>query len=103
MTYPDTPGLKAAGPSSDAAQKVTPHAVTVRERVLQFLRSVHPASFTSDQIAVRLGISFLSVKPRVSELRLQGEIEPDDTCCKNVSGMLARCWRAAKLSEGGSR
>jgi hypothetical protein len=104
MSYPDTPGLKAIGPSSEAAQKVTQRATTVCERrVLQSLRSEHPASFTSDQIAARLEISFLSVRPRVSELHLQGEIKPDGTRCKNVPGMSAQCWRAAKMSAGGSR
>ena len=32
MTYPDSPGIKAVGPSSEAAQKVTQHAATVRKR-----------------------------------------------------------------------
>lgn len=103
MSYPDSPGFKAVGPSSEAAQKLTERATTVRERVLQFLRSQHPASFTPDQIAARLEISFLSVRPRVSELHLQGEIEPDGTRCKNVSGMSAQCWRAAKISAGEPR
>lgn len=103
MSYPDSPGFKAVGPSSEAAQKVTQRATTVRERVLQFLRSHHPASFTPDQIADRLEISFLSVRPRVSELHLQGEIEPDGTRSKNTSGMSAQCWRAAKISAGGVR
>jgi predicted ArsR family transcriptional regulator len=102
MSYPDTPGFKALGPSSEAAQKMTRHAATVRGRVLQFLRSEHPASFTPDQIAHRLGISFLSVRPRVSELHLQGEIEPDGTRRKNDSGMSAQCWRASKRSDGAS-
>jgi hypothetical protein len=101
MAYPETPGFKAIGPSSEAARKVTQRAATVRERVLRLLQSEHPSSFTSDQIAARLKISFLSVRPRVSELRLEGEIEPDGTRCKNVSGMSAQCWRAAKISAGG--
>src|SRR5262245_28724776 len=102
MTYPETPGYKAVGPSSEAAKKVTGHAATIRERVFQFLQSEHPASFTSDQIATHLGISFQSVRLRVSELHRQGEIEPTGTRSKNVSGMSAQCSRAAKLSDGGS-
>lgn len=103
MSYPDSPGFKAVGPSSEAAQEMTQRATTVRERVLLFLRSQHPASFTPDQIADRLEISFLTVRPRVSELHLQGEIEPDGSRCKNTSGMSAQCWRAAKISAGGFR
>jgi hypothetical protein len=103
VTYPNSPGFKAVGPSSEAARRMTGHAATVRDRVLQFLRSEHPAGFTPDQIATRLGLSILSVRPRVSELRLKGEIEPDGTRCKNASGMSAQCWRAAKISVRGSR
>jgi hypothetical protein len=103
MSYSDTLGFKAIGPSSEAAQKVTQRAATVRERGLQFLQSEHSASFMSDQVAARLEISVLSVRQRVSELHLQGEIKPDDTRCKNVSGMSAHRWRAAKVSAGGSR
>jgi hypothetical protein len=102
MAYPDTRGFKAAGSSSEAAQKVTRHAATVRDRVLQFLQSEHPADFTPAQIASRLGISFLSVRPRVSELHLRSEIEPDVTRRKNDSGMSAQCCLVAKLSDGGS-
>jgi hypothetical protein len=90
MTYLDTPGFKPAGPGSEAAQKVTRHAATVRDRVLQFLQSEHPASFTTDQITSHLGISFLSVRLRVSELHLRSEIEPDGTRRKNDSGMSAQ-------------
>ncbi|RXT48738.1 HTH domain-containing protein [Bradyrhizobium betae] len=103
MSYPDSPGFKAIGPGSEAALKVAQRASTVRERVLQFLRSHHPASFTPDQIADRLNINFLTVRPRISELHLQGEIEPDGTRGKNTSGMSAQCWRAAKISAGGAR
>ena len=100
MTYLDTPGFKPAGPGSEAAQKVTRHAATVRDRVLQFLQSEHPANFAPAQIASRLGISFLSVRPRVSEFHLRSE--PDGTSRKNDSGMSAQCCLVAKLSDGGS-
>jgi len=41
------------------------------------------------------GYSFLSVRPRLSELRRRALIEPTAECRKNKSCMLARCWRAA--------
>ena len=37
MTYPNSPGWKALGPSRDAAKAVTGHAKTVRDRVHLFL------------------------------------------------------------------
>ena len=94
MSYPENPGYKAPGPSSEAARKVTRHAATIRDRVLQFLQSRHSAGFTPDRIAAFLGISILSVRPRITELHLQGEIEPTGERGKNESGMSAQCWRA---------
>jgi hypothetical protein len=53
----------------------------------------HPAaSHTGRQDDIRS----VSVRPRVSELHLQGEIEPTGARRNNGSGISAQCWRAAK-------
>jgi predicted ArsR family transcriptional regulator len=59
-----------------------------------FLKANYPAAFTADEVADQLGVSFLSVRPRLSELRRSELIEPTAERRKNKSGMLARCWRA---------
>jgi len=76
-----------------AARRIAPHAEALRDRVFAFLKTNYPAAFTADEVADRLDISFLSVRPRLSELRRSGLIEPTAERRKNKSGMLARCWR----------
>ena len=94
MTYPDSPGFKARGTSSMAARRITPHAEALRDRVFAFLKANYPAPFTADEVADRLGVSFLSVRPRLSELRRSELIEPTAERRVNKSGMMAHCWRA---------
>ena len=94
MTYLNSPGFKAHGTSSSAARRITSHAQALRERVFAFLKANYPAPYTADEVADRLGISFLSVRPRLSELRRSDLIEPAAERRANRSGMLARCWRA---------
>jgi hypothetical protein len=93
MAYPDHPGWKAKGPSSEAAHAVTGRAKTLRTRVRSFLRDHYPAAYSADQIADSLGETILSIRPRVSELKTSGEIEAAEGRHKNHSGMSAHRWR----------
>ena len=36
--------------------------------IFAFLKMNYPAAFTADEVVDRLGVSFLSVRPRLSEL-----------------------------------
>lgn len=94
MRYPYSPGFKSRGTSSLAARRIAPHAEALRDRVVAFLKANYPAPFTADEVAERLDTSFLSVRPRLSELRRSELIEPTAERRANKSGMLARCWRA---------
>ena len=51
MAYPSSPGWKATGASREAANKITSHAKTVRDRVHFFLKDHYPSTFSADQIA----------------------------------------------------
>lgn len=93
MRYPDSPGYKSRGTSSLAARRIASRAEALRDRILTFLKANYPAAFTADEVADRLAVSFLSVRPRLSELLRGGLIEPTADRRKNKSGMLARCWR----------
>lgn len=93
MSYPDAPGFKSRGTSSLAARRIAPHAEALRDRVFAFLKTNYPAAFTADEVADQIRVSFLSVRPRLSELLRDGMIEPTAERRKNRSGMLARCWR----------
>lgn len=96
--YPDSPGHKTGGTSRAAARRIAPHATVLRDRVLDFLKASYPAAFTADEVADRLGVSILSARPRLSELRRSALIEPTAERRVNKSGMLARCWRAVRPS-----
>lgn len=93
--YPNTPGFKERTTSLEAASAVSCKACTMRELVLAVLQR-QPA-LTADEIAERLGVSVLSVRPRVSELHTAGKIAPTGERRLNMSGMAARVWR---LVEG---
>lgn len=94
MSCPDLPGFKSRGTSSLAARRIAPHPEALRDRVFTFLKTNYPAPFTADEVAGRLGVSFLSVRPRLSELRRSELIVPTTERRKNKSGMSAQCWRA---------
>jgi transposase len=86
--YPDQPGFKAPGPSEQAAQAICSTAKKLRDQVLKIIAEA-PAGLSADAVADRLGKSVLSVRPRVSELRRLGEIQPTTQRVKNQSGMSA--------------
>ena len=94
MRYPNSPGFKSRVTSRMAARRVAPHAMALRDRVFGLLKANYPAAFTADEVADRLGVSFLSARPRLSELRRNDSIESTAERRANKSGMLARCWRA---------
>jgi predicted transcriptional regulator len=103
LVYPDTPGFKAPGPSQDAAKAISSTAARMRAAVLAKIAQ-HPAGATADEIAHELGLSVLSVRPRVSELKRAGEIRQTTMRRKNESGMTATVWQLAPpLPGGGSR
>ncbi|WP_431299418.1 hypothetical protein [Tabrizicola sp. BL-A-41-H6] len=66
-------GYKTAGPSSDAAVAQDSRSFIIRSLVLECLEGArHP--LTADEIADLIEIDFISVRPRVSELRHEGKI-----------------------------
>lgn len=92
--YPDHPGHKAAGPSEEAANAIAPRAPRIRDAVLDVITAA-PAPMTADEVAGALGMSILTIRPRVSELHRMGEIQrASDRRC-NSSGMTASTWRPA--------
>ena len=65
-TYPQTPGYKKTDTSEQAALAMKPKAATLRAMVLEELKN---GEGTADQIADRLKIDFMSIRPRLSELK----------------------------------
>jgi predicted ArsR family transcriptional regulator len=99
LIYPDAPGFKAAGPSEDAAKVISGKAARLRAMVLKQIAKC-PAGATADEIAHNLGLSILSIRPRVSELNRAGEIRSTDMRRKNESGMTATVWQLAPPGGG---
>ncbi len=91
MNYPFIPGFKPTAPAtSREASPSCESAATLRARCIQSL-AICPG--TADEIADRLGVSFLSIRPRISELRAQGTVVPSSVRRPNDSGKSAVVWQ----------
>lgn len=84
--YPDVPGCKSHG---DAAPTES-EAATLRRACVEVLRG---GDYTADEIAARLGRSFLSIRPRISELRKDKRVDKAGRTRTNKSGKSANVWR----------
>jgi len=90
--YPDAPGWKARDTSRAAAESVAPVAGTLRERVLIEVRR---APGTPEQIAHRMRVPLLSIRPRFSELSQRGLIKDSGKRGDSQGGCKAIVWEAA--------
>ncbi len=92
--YPMDAGFKERGGTSQDAAEIMGSVVGMREAVLSIIRT-HPS--TADEVAEKLGLSILSVRPRVSELRRFGKIVKNGQRRKNaISGVKAAVWMERK-------
>ncbi len=91
MNYPFIPGFRpAATETSREAAPSRNSAAALREQCVQALAK---SPGTADEIAHRMGVSFLSIRPRISELRAQGTVVPTDVRRPNDSGKSAVVWK----------
>ena len=86
-----SPGYKQGTTSKEAAQSMAPSAEIIRTRVLESLRASGPA--TPDEVAERLNMTVLAIRPRFTELSQAGKIEYTGVRKPNVSGRSAKEWR----------
>jgi hypothetical protein len=94
FSYPDSPGYKEKGGTSEAAaDQIASRAHTLRGKALQIFRELYPDGSTADGIALRVGVTVLAMRPRITELYKFGLIEKTDFCRLNKSGVRARVWR----------
>lgn len=98
INYPQDPGWKTAATetSREAAQSSKERATTLRE---QCARALECAPATADEIATTLGVSILSVRPRISELVAMNRAAATGVRRKNASGKTAVVW-AVQLIQG---
>ena len=91
MKYPTTPGYKVTGTSSAAAAQVEPKSQNLRAKVLLTLKQYGP--MTADEIADFIRVDFASIRPRCSELRRFGDIEPTGFRRPSRTGTMQNVWR----------
>lgn len=94
FSYPDTPGFKSRETSAAAAEEVAQSAPLLRGRCLSVLERSN--GLTADEVAGRLGVSILSVRPRVSELTRLGKVRDSGERRENASGKRAIVWAAVQ-------
>lgn len=97
MKYPNSPGYKENTTSKESAKRIEPKAKTLRDSCLKVLL-LH--NLTPDEVAAHLGVSILSVRPRISELFKQGLIKPTGVRRMNESGNRAHVYKAVKQETG---
>jgi predicted ArsR family transcriptional regulator len=95
FTYPVAAGFKGpAETGRQAAQSID--AGTLRARVLAELSN---GPGTADEIAFRLRVDKLSIRPRCSELAAMGKIEDSGVRRENSSGRRAVVWQIAATQQ----
>ncbi|MER3478836.1 MAG: hypothetical protein C4287_23215 [Leptolyngbya sp. ERB_1_2] len=88
--YPITPGYKDRETSAAAAHSLKPKAGIIRQRVIAAYLVFGPQ--TADEVARRLGVSILTVRPRVSELVNLGRLIDTGVRRANESGHKAKVY-----------
>lgn len=89
--YPYVPGAQNQRTSHAAADDMAPKASTYRGMCLAILKK---AAHTPDEVAGILDVSVLTIRPRITELKLMGFIEDSGEVRQNASGKMAIVWKA---------
>lgn len=90
FSYPAVPGAQDRDTSRAAADAIAPAAGLLRNRALAAVE--HSNGLTADEVAGRLGLSILSIRPRLTELARLGKVRDSGARRKNVSGRPAIVW-----------
>lgn len=91
--YPDEAGFKEGSTSQENAERIeaSGRASTLRQRVLFFFQQGGRA--TADELAGIMREPFLAIRPRLSELRTKGLIEPTGERRRAAGGGVAHVWQ----------
>lgn len=76
LPYHGTPGYKEKTTSREAAYAIAPSAEILRERAYDAIKDAGEKGKTADEAAEAIGSTPLAVRPRLSELRAMGRIQP---------------------------
>lgn len=89
FSYPHQPGFKDQETGKAAAEAIAPRTPRLRAACL---RVIADAPATPDEVADKLGLSILSIRPRITELQKLGAIEDTGLRRRNDSGRMAKVW-----------
>lgn len=90
LFYPHAPGAQDRDTSRDAADAIAERVPQLRGRALAVLERSN--GLTADEVAGRLGLSILSIRPRITELSRLGKVRDSGVRRKNASGRPAIVW-----------
>lgn len=93
MPYaPNRVGWKAGDTARKAAEAMSPKAPNLRDRVLDVLAR-SGREMTADEIAETLGKSFISIRPRCTELSQAGKIVDSGVRRATSNGSSQIAWK----------
>lgn len=92
--FPEGPGWKQGETSAQAAAQMAPKAATLRQMALDALRAAGEP-LTADEVAERLRMDRLSIRPRLTELKNAGRVVDSGERGTTLAGKTAVKWRAA--------
>ena len=90
FTYPHQPGAQHRDTSRAAADEVAQTAPLLRAKALAVVEQSN--GLTADEVAGRLGLSILSIRPRLTELSRLGKVRDSGARRRNASGKNAIVW-----------
>lgn len=88
--YPHQPGAQDRDTSREAAAEAAVAAPQLRAKALAVLE--RSRGLTADEVAGRLGLSILSIRPRITELARLGKVRDSGSRRRNASGRNAIVW-----------
>ena len=88
--YPQQPGAQDRDTSADAAAATARAAPILRAAALAVLEKSN--GLTADEVVGKLGLSILSIRPRVTELARMGKVRDGGDRRLNRSGRRAIVW-----------
>ena len=88
--YPHQPGAQDRDTSRAAATDAAETAPQLRARALAIVEQSN--GLTADEVAGRLGLSILSIRPRLTELSRMGKVRDSGVRRRNASGKKAIVW-----------
>lgn len=95
--YLDSPGHKRRDTAREAAEHIAKAAPVLRAKCLAVLERSN--GLTADEVAGRLGVSILSIRPRLTELSRAGQVRDSGHRRANASGRSAIVWAAINPSR----